>query len=82
MRALVVRKVLDWAPGTTKYFVSKTSFPEAGALPLLSARHVWNDAVRTEAILQDHFYDSTAEKVCSCYLQYDFGIIIIFTLLR
>ena len=35
----------------------------------LLARHVWNDALRTEAILQDHFYDSKAEKVRSCRLQ-------------
>ena len=69
MRTLFVRKLLDWAPGTRQHFISKKSSLKFDAPLHLSARHVWNDALRTEAILQDHFYDSTAEKVRSCYLQ-------------
>ena len=69
MRTLFVRRLLDWAPGTRQHLVSKKKFLGFNAPLHLSARHVWNDALRTEAILQDHFYDSTAEKVRSCYWQ-------------
>ncbi len=64
MRATVARALRDLASHMNAQLVQECLHISV-AIPVPSnARLIWNEAGRADAVVQDHFYDSTVEKVC------------------
>ena len=63
MRAYVARAVRDLASHTHPRVAPECLHISAATRVLANARLIWNEAGRADSAVQDHFYDSTVEKV-------------------